>query len=637
MSEFWLVVELSPRAEGEDPDIIRRAISSALRGADVFIPAVITQIGEDRVIQYLVEGYAFIRKVKPDSAYRSIENCRYVQSILIDQAKHALAVIPDTEIERMRKRMHVEADQGIGVGDVVLITAGPYKALLAEVIEDYPDTKMVQVYVKLRSKQSIVTLPRSFLQIQTRKEYSPLELRVQQFDAWLTMASILSKWSAAASEPMLSAYGDLQRLTAWRERGHALFGFLQAWSTPLSMDAILLQWDRLLRLERFLKQGYELWEHIRVVSGPDLEVPAGIPVALAHWQRLESWRSHASQLFEFIRACNTNLTPDAVLEAYKRWSVLNERAVKVASLVAEINQIQMQTASLESTMLDNVIIDGFNLAFRCRFAPGLSDLKDSKGRPTGLIVGFLRSLAAIKKRYQSAQIYVCWDGSSQRRKDVFAEYKANRPERTTDGFDQVGFLRGVLPLLGVHQAWNPQEEADDVIATLVRGQLKEDRNIIISTDRDLLQLVTTLTVVLIPETGGRKEIFFDSDRVREEYGVAPASMPHLRAMVGDTSDNIPGVSRMPSKTLSALVRSHGTVEGIFSSGLPGLTKAQYARLREAEAQVKLNVGLMTLRDVPVTPIVPNVDRSAALERLQDVEMAPEVVEPLFGSPQGFLK
>jgi len=637
MSEIWLVVELSPRAEGEDPDIIRRSISGALKGADVFIPAAITQIGEDRVIQYLVEGYAFVRKVKPDAAYRSLENCRFVQSLLIDHARHALATVPNSEIERLRSRMYVEADQGICVGDVVLITAGPYKALQAEVIEDYPDTKMVQVHVKLRSKQSIVTLPRSFLQIQTRKEYTPLELHIRSFAVWLDMATVLARWRTTEATPMLTAYGNLQQLVHWRERGRDLFACIQAWSYPLSTDAIMFRWDRLIRLNGYMERGAQLWNLIRVLEGPPLEIPSTLATLLERWQRLEGWCSHASDLFEFIRAYSVEVSTDRMMAAYQRWLRLKDLATRVTTMVNEINQIQMQIASLESTMLDNVIIDGFNLAFRCRFAPGLSDLKDSKGRPTGLIVGFLRSLAAIKKRYPSAQIHVCWDGSSQRRKDVFSAYKANRPERASDGFDQVGFVRGVLPFLGVHQAWNPQEEADDVIASLVRGTLKDDRNIIISTDRDLLQLVTSTTVVLVPESGGRKEIFFDVDRVLEEYGVQPASMPHLRAMAGDTSDNIPGVSRVPVKILSALVRSHGTVEGIFTSGLPGLTKVQYARLREAEAQLKLNVGLMTLRDVSVTQIAPNVDRTAALERIQDVEMAPEVVEPLFGSPQGFLK
>jgi len=108
-------------------------------------------------------------------------------------------------------------------------------------------------------------------------------------------------------------------------------------------------------------------------------------------------------------------------------------------------------------------------------------------------------------------------------------------------------------------------------------------------------------------------------------------------MVGDNSDNIPGVSRIPSKILSALVRSYGTVDKVFSSGLPGLTKAQYAKLREAEEQIRLNVDLMTLREIPVTQIDPNPDQIAASTRLQDVEVKPEVIEPLYGSRQGFLK
>jgi 5'-3' exonuclease len=436
---------------------------------------------------------------------------------------------------------------------------------------------------------------------------------------------------------MVGAEAVLHQLENWKDQGAQLFAFIQGYNTQLQTSDLAQRWQRWVWVSNVTEYGAHLWELIRELEQPDLQVPPELFKAAQHWQRLSRWCTRAGALFDFITAHNRSLDPSRLQGAYQKWASLKEQAGRVASLVSEINNIQTQISIEESEMLDNVIVDGFNLAFRCRYAPGIADLKDSKGRPTGIIFGFLRSLSALKKRYQTAQIYVCWDGSSQRRKDTFAGYKANRPERVTESFDQIGFLRGVLPLLGVHQAWNPQEEADDVIATLVRGPLVSDRNVILTTDRDLLQLVTTTTVVLVPESGGRKEIFFDIDKVREEYGVTPDLMPHLRAMAGDTSDNIPGVARVPTKILSALVRSYGTVEGIFSSGLPGLTKAQYARLREAEVQVKMNVGLMTLRTVPVTQIAPDSNQTAAVERLQDVEVKPEVVTPLFGGQQGFLK
>jgi transcription antitermination factor NusG len=200
MSDQWLVLELSSRAEGEDPDDVCRAIRGVVKGSDVFIPAAVTQVGDDRVIHYLVEGYAFIRRTKPDSAYRALENCRYVQSLLVDHGKHALATVPNSEIEKMRTRMYAEADQGIGVDDIVTITAGPYKELTARVIEDYPESQTVQVHIQLRSKEAIITLPRSFLLVVTRKELSPVELQLRSFQEWLRFAGVLSNgWSGGCS------------------------------------------------------------------------------------------------------------------------------------------------------------------------------------------------------------------------------------------------------------------------------------------------------------------------------------------------------------------------------------------------------------------------------------------------------
>jgi 5'-3' exonuclease/transcription antitermination factor NusG len=637
MNDRWLILELSPRSEGEDPDIIRQAISGILKGAEVFIPAVITQVGEDRVVHYLVDGYAFVRREREEHVYRKLENSRYVQAILINPASRTLATVTDAEIERMRSKVVLEADQGIGVGDTVVITAGPYKEITASVIEDFPELQKVQVHVKLRSKESIVTLPRSFLRVVGRLERSPTEERARRLRDWLRVASLVAGWGLRSSDSMVRALGTLQQIELWQGQGARLFDFLQAFHHPLHMEPLTDRWRQWLWVSSRADYGADLWDLIQALESPDIQVPQSLIHAILHWHHLWSWQSEAERLYDGIAAFYTELDPSRLKREFARWSIVASHVARATAISSDIADLQLQLSREESGMIDNVIIDGFNLAFRCRFAPGISDLHDSKGRPTGLIFGFIRSLSALKKRFQTAKIHVCWDGSSGRRKAVFAGYKANRPARTTEGFDQIGFLRGLLPLAGVMQAWNPQEEADDVIATLTRGAFKQQRNLIVTTDRDLLQLVTGTTVVLIPESGGRKEILFDEDRVMQEYGVEPARMPQLRAMAGDTSDNIPGVSRVPSKILSALVRSYGTVDKIFSSGLPGLTKTQYVKLREAEEQIRLNVDLMTLLDVPLTFIETNPDQNAASTRLQDVEVKPDVIEPLYGSPQGFLK
>jgi DNA polymerase-1 len=199
------------------------------------------------------------------------------------------------------------------------------------------------------------------------------------------------------------------------------------------------------------------------------------------------------------------------------------------------------------------------------------------------------------------------------------------------GFDQLAFLREVLPRLGVWQGVSPDEEADDVIASLVRGSLRGQNNLIYSTDRDLLQLVSGTTQMLVPGVGGRKDAMYDQAAVERTFGVPPESIVQLRAFFGDTSDNIPGVPRVPKKVLRALVTAHKTVSGVYGSGLAGLTKSQYEKLRASEPQVTINVELMTLVNVPVSITDPNVDADVAARRLQELDIkSSPLLEPFFG-------
>jgi len=245
------------------------------------------------------------------------------------------------------------------------------------------------------------------------------------------------------------------------------------------------------------------------------------------------------------------------------------------------------------------------------------------------MVGFLRSLGSLKKRYPDAALYVTWDGSSKRRKSRFSEYKAQRNSNPPD----LTVLKKILPLLGVRQAWNKEEEADDVIATLTRRELARQKNVMFSTDKDLLQLVNDDTSLLIPPVGSRNEILFDPTTVLETIGVAPSKMVQLRAFYGDDSDNIPGVPRVPKKVLKALIQAHGSVDAVYRSGLTGLTKGQYERLRSFEPQIRINVELMSLVDVDIESIPTDMDPNVAQAILADYDIQPELLNTFFRRPE----
>ena len=288
----------------------------------------------------------------------------------------------------------------------------------------------------------------------------------------------------------------------------------------------------------------------------------------------------------------------------------------------------------------NVIVDGSNLAYRTHHALKSipQPLTDSEGNPTGLLFGFLRSLGSLVGRLEATSVYVVWDGSKGYRVGRYPQYKANRNSDNIFSDGQMGRVKQILPSLGVWQAYNPDEEADDVIASLVRGQLKGQQNVIVSTDRDFLQLVTFTDCVLIPKVGSKDEIVYDPDRVLAEYGVSPDKMVQLRALLGDSSDNLPGVPRVPEKALKGLLRTHSTVEGIYASNLAGLSASQYDKVKASKEQVLLNLELMALRQVQVslTDSSPNPDVAKSMLSAWGIQSP--LVDPFFRPlPKGFEK
>jgi 5'-3' exonuclease/transcription antitermination factor NusG len=602
MSE-WVVLELSPKSEGEDPDALKAGILQSLKQpGEVFVPAAVTQVGGDRVIHYLMEGYAFIRKTLPDTTYFKLEGTRFVQAVLTKTLNgsrlRVLATVSDAHIDRIRSQIDLEINQGIGVGDTVVITSGHFKHIEATVIEDIPEQDAVQVYIKLRSKQTIITLPRSFLQVSTRSPLSPLLARLGQLRVWVHGIDPVFSWQNGF-DTVLHSYQGLTQLNHWNTHGSRTYSFIRFFDHPLE------KWD--------------------------------FPRRVAEIERLSGWLTAAASTSRFIKA-------DKRIEDPVIGMVIESRILELAwfedvldrgrKIRAEMNELLRKKATRRRAgagkMPQNIIVDGHNLAFRCLYAPGMAELADSQGRPTGVILGFLRSLGALRKRFSTSALYVSWDGSSRRRKDKYPEYKANRPLRAgSPSFDQMGYLRKILPCLGIYQVFNPNEEADDVIATLVRKKLSSQKTVIFGTDRDFLQIVSENVSVLIPAIGSRKELLFDPEAVEEHYGVKPTDMVQLRALTGDSSDNLPGVPRVPKKILKALVQAHGTVEALYRSGLTGLTKVQYERLRSAEPQVRINVDLMTLRDVPFTKIDPDSNPDEVAAFLRAVEINPNSILETF--------
>lgn len=609
----WVVLELTPRSEGEDPSLIIKAIRRSLRSTsvEVFVPAIVTEIGDDRKVHWLAEGYAFVKIGLKDSAYMGLEGSRFVQTVLT--ANSRLSLVSTADIERMRSQLSVEVHQGIGVGDRVMITTGPYRSVEASVIEEFPEIGQVQVHVKLRSKETLIMIPRSGLTILERAPLSPLYSRFMALKTWERRARPVLTWHNTFA-PVGAAFGYYEVLEKWSIEGRNLYSFVSFFYKNMAprLTEMNGQGDELVQLEVWGERFNHLWAFVASYYGYTSKRQAPIDAQLAKVNWLEGTIERIRKLQREVEAIGH--------AGAKRRKPGGKRVIQ------------------------NLLVDGFNLVFRSFHAPGLKELKDTQGRPTGMVLGFLNSLGSLRKRFPEARIYVAWDGTSSRRKKAYPDYKANRVSSSAGLIDfdtafqvpadegvyhPLVYLMRTLPLFGVWQCWNPDEEADDVIGSMVQGELSGQHNLIYSSDRDFLQLVSETTSMLAPGAGSRKEIMYDVGAVEKSFGVLPEIMVQLRAFYGDKSDNLPGVGRVPKKILRSLVQAHGSVDGVFSSGLTGLSKAQYERLRSAEPQVRINVKLMRLLDVPVSHQDPDPDADAAAQRLLGLDINPAKIVGAF--------
>lgn len=267
------------------------------------------------------------------------------------------------------------------------------------------------------------------------------------------------------------------------------------------------------------------------------------------------------------------------------------------------------------------LIDGHSLFHRAFFA--LPPLATADGQPTGAVYGFLTMLLRLLEDERPTHLAVAMDRPEPTFRHLeFREYKAQRAEMPADLRSQLPLLRRVLEALRVATAERPGAEADDVIGTLATLAAAEGFEVLVVTgDRDALQLVSPQITVLYTRRGISEIDRLDPAAVRERYGVGPERLVDIKALVGDTSDNYPGVPTIGEKTAAKLVSAFGTVEELLERlaevGPPRVQKA----LAEHAETVRRNKRLATiLRDVPLD-FAP-----AALRR---VPPDPEAALPVF--------
>jgi 5'-3' exonuclease len=239
-----------------------------------------------------------------------------------------------------------------------------------------------------------------------------------------------------------------------------------------------------------------------------------------------------------------------------------------------------------------LVIDGHNLLFACYY--GMPDrIRSLSGVPIHGTYGFVAAVLRMIRRFEPHVIVVCFDAEEQSfRTGIDSSYKSNRPAEDPAAFSQLVDIKRGLEYLNVRWLEIAGVEADDVMGTLARRLAKSHRVYIASTDHDMHQLIDERTYVF-PLTRG-----MDSECGPEEivarYGIRPAQFVDYKALVGDTSDNIRGVSGIGPKTASMLLNAFEDIPGILAN--LGALKARIATaLVDSQDRIQLNKQLITIK------------------------------------------
>lgn len=240
------------------------------------------------------------------------------------------------------------------------------------------------------------------------------------------------------------------------------------------------------------------------------------------------------------------------------------------------------------------LIDATALCYRAFYA--VKGLSTSYGQPTNAIYGFVNMLNKIVKKKKPDYLGVCFDVSRDTfRKKKFADYKIQRPPMPDGLSSQIALIKEVTSAYGIVIFEREGYEADDIIATITRKAREKGFPVtIVSSDKDMLQLVDDQTLVFSPYKD--EGITYDTDKVVERFGVTPAQISDMLALMGDDVDNLPGIPGIGEKTAAGLVREFGSLEGL----LENIDRITQDKLRttivENADRARLNKELVTLHE-----------------------------------------
>ncbi|GLW97390.1 DNA polymerase I [Microtetraspora sp. NBRC 16547] len=283
-----------------------------------------------------------------------------------------------------------------------------------------------------------------------------------------------------------------------------------------------------------------------------------------------------------------------------------------------------------------LLLDGHSLAYRAFYALKDANLMTTDGQHTEAVYGFTSMLTNILRDERPSHVVVCFDRSEPTfRHEAFEAYKANRSETPEDFRGQVQLIFELLDALRVPRLSLAGFEADDLIATLATRAAGADMNVLIVTgDRDALQLVDERVTVLMTRRGISDMTRFTPEAVMDKYGLTPAQYPDFAALRGDPSDNLPSIPSVGEKTATKWISEYGSLDELVRRADEVKGKVG-EKLREHLAQVIHNRMLTELRrDVPLDAVpdaltIGQWDREEINKLLDTLQIRGELRDRLF--------
>ncbi|WP_217807578.1 5'-3' exonuclease [Thalassobacillus devorans] len=273
-----------------------------------------------------------------------------------------------------------------------------------------------------------------------------------------------------------------------------------------------------------------------------------------------------------------------------------------------------------------LLVDGMALLFRAFYATAMSNyyMINSKGMPTNAVYGFVKHLFTAAKNYEPSHVVCCWDmGSTTFRTEMFPAYKANRGEPPVELVPQFDLVKEVVESLDIPNVGLAGYEADDCIGTLTSKYSEHSEVIILTGDQDILQLLQDNVTVSLLKKGYGNYAEYQQETFVEEKGITPAQMIDLKALMGDSSDNYPGVKGIGEKTALKLLTEYETIEGILDN-LPKLTKGQRTKIENELEMLHLSRKLAAIHcevdvDCSLEDAILEINQERMMEKFNELE------------------